>query len=249
MTGEADEPRIVSLAPSITATLEALGATAALVGVTTHCDVDTARTVGGWLNPDLDRVAELDPDLVCTSDALQADLAADLRERGYDVVHREPATLEDVLAGFEALGSAVGRPEAGRALASASRDRLGAIDEEAPADFADRPIVYCEEWSDPPMVAGNWVPDAVRAAGGRYPFVEPGQRSREIDGEAVAAADPDHVVLHVCGHGDRVDPKTVSDRDWNVDAPVHVLDDSLLNQPSPKLFDGIERLAELLHDD
>ncbi|TKX53086.1 cobalamin-binding protein [Halorubrum sp. SP3] len=206
--------RVVSLAPSATATVAALGAADRLVGVTAHCELSddpdagsahgegSPTVVGGWLNPDLDRVVDLDPDVVLTSDALQADLADDCRDR---------------------------------------LDRIA----DAVAD-RPRPTAYCEEWSDPPMAAGNWVPDAVRAAGGRYPFVDPGERSREVDPAAVARADPDHVVVHVCGHGDRVDPATVAERDW-VDAPVHVVDDSLLNQPSPALIDGVERLAHLLH--
>ena len=254
-------PRVVSLAPSATATVTALGGTDALVGVTQHCDppsnagsahaeqggdaADRPETVGGWLNPDLDRVADLDPTVVLTSDGLQADLAEDCRERGFDVRHREPATLDEAIATFAARGDDVGRPAAGERIAAEARGRLDRV-AEAVAD-RPRPTVYCEEWSDPPMAAGNWVPDAVRAAGGRYPFVDAGDRSREVDLETVEAADPDHVVVHVCGHGDRVDPATVEGRDWNVDAPVHVIDDSLLNQPSPALVDGVELLAELLH--
>ena len=99
------------------------------------------------------------------------------------------------------------------------------------------------------MAAGNWVPDAVRVAGGRYPFVDAGERSREVDGAAVEAAEPDHAVVHVCGHGTRVDRTVITERDWAVDPEVHVVDDSLLNQPSPALIDGVERLAELFHPD
>ncbi|QUO47425.1 MULTISPECIES: cobalamin-binding protein [Halorubrum] len=252
-------PRAVSLAPSATATVAALGAADRLVGVTAHCDLaddpdagpangeEPPTAVGGWLNPDLDRVADLDPDVVLTSDGLQADLADDCRERGLDVAHREPSTLDEAVEGFAARGADVGRPDAGERLAADARDRLDRI-ADAVAD-RPRPTVYCEEWSDPPMAAGNWVPDAVRAAGGRYPFVDPGERSREVDPAAVERADPDRVVVHVCGHGDRVDPATVAERDWAVDAPVTVIDDSLLNQPSPALLDGVERLARLLHPD
>ena len=248
-----EPPRVVSLAPSATATLSALGAAECLVGVTHHDDPpDDAGSahgtdpvaVGGWTTPSIDRVEELAPDIVFTSDGLQAAVADACRDRGLEVDHREPATLDDVLAGFLARGAAVGRPEAGERLAADARRRLDAV-ADAVAD-RPRPVVYCEEWSEPPMAAGNWVPDAVAAAGGRYPFVERGERSREVDPAAVAAADPDHAVVHVCGHGDRVDPATVADRDW-IDAPVHVLDDSLLNQPSPALIDGVERLARLLH--
>lgn len=252
-------PRVVSLAPSATATIAALGGDDTLVGITHHCDPSPDAgsahgpdsrppvAVGGWLTPSLDRVADLDPDVVLTSDGLQSDLADDCRERGFDVRHREPATLDEAIATFAARGEDVGRPEAGRRLADSARRRLDRV-ADAVAD-RPRPTVYCEEWSDPPMAAGNWVPDAVRAAGGRYPFVDPGDRSREVAVETVETEDPDHVVVHVCGHGDRIDPATVEDRDWTVDAPVHVIDDSLLNQPSPALIDGVERLARLFHPD
>ena len=241
MTGDC---RVVSLAPSATATLAAMDATDRLVGVTAHCDLDRP-VVGGWLNPEFDRLADLDPDVVCTCDDLQAEIRDDLRDRGYEVVHTAPTRLDEVLDSFETLGRAVGRPNAGRRLETEARRRLDRV--AAHVDGRERPVVYCEEWSDPPMAAGNWVPDAVAAAGGTSPFVDAGERSREISEATVTAADPDHVVLHVCGHGDRVDPDTVSSRGWDLDAEVHVVDDSLLNQPSPRLLDGIETLAELFH--
>ena len=249
-----DVPRVVSLAPSATATLSAMGAAELLVGTTAHCDPpDDAGSahgvepdpVGGWVTPSIDRVAGLEPDVVFTSDGLQSEVVAACRDRGLDVDHREPATLDDVLDGFVARGGAVGRPEAGERLAAAARERLDRVAESI--SERPRPVVYCEEWSDPPMAAGNWVPDAVRVAGGRYPFVDAGERSSEVEPGTVEAADPDHVVVHVCGHGDRVDPESVAGREWIDDASVHVVDDSLLNQPSPALIDGVERLAALFH--
>ncbi|MFC6988099.1 cobalamin-binding protein [Haloplanus sp. GCM10025708] len=239
--------RVVSLAPSATETLSAMGVGDRLVGVTTHCpDVASdPAVVGGWLTPDYDRVAALDPDLVCTSDALQADVRDDLRERGFRVSHDDATTLDGVLDGFVELGRAVGRPDAGERLAADARERLARI--AARVDGADRPVVYCEEWSDPPMAAGNWVPDAVAAAGGRYPFADSGERSREVAREAVERADPDHVVLHVCGHGAKVDAARFRDRGWDVDAAVHVVDDAYLNRPAPTLIEGVGRLADAFH--
>ncbi|WP_253738443.1 helical backbone metal receptor [Halohasta salina] len=241
--------RIVSLAPSATATLAALGVDNRVVGVTGHCELDRP-VVGGWLNPDYDRLAELSPDLVCTSDGLQAEIRDELRDQGYDVFHHEPSRLDDVLAGFESLADAAGCPEAGVDLRADAEARLAAVDERVGRALADgeaRPVVYCEEWSDPPMAAGNWVPDAVEAVGGQYPFVAPGERSQEVDRDTVAAADPDHAVLHICGTGEQVSPSRLGDRGWELDAAVHVVDDSLLNQPSPRLIEGIELLAERLY--
>ncbi|MFC5367950.1 cobalamin-binding protein [Salinirubrum litoreum] len=243
-TPRSDGPRVVSLAPSATATLSAMGAGEVVVGVTDHCSLDRP-SVGGWLTPDYDRLAALDPDLVVTCDDLQASIRDELRDQGFEVVHTEPTTLSEVVESFAELGETVGRSEAGRRLADDCRDRLGAVREAVPDDPAERPTVYCEEWSDPPMAAGNWVPEAVETAGGRYPFCESGERSREVTAEEVSGADPDHVVLHVCGHGESTDPETVSARGWDLDAEVHVLHDDLLNQPSPALIDGVERLAGL----
>jgi iron complex transport system substrate-binding protein len=244
-----------------------MGAGDAVVGVTAHCPLDRPQ-IGGWLNPDYDRLAGLDPDIVCTADPLQADIRDDLVERGYEVCHVEPDSLDAVIESFRTLGAAVERPDAGAALAAEARDRLAAVRDRVPGlargsnrpqesdatnvragtDADDpRPVVYCEEWGDPPMAAGNWVPDAVAAAGGRYPFCDPGDRSQEVTRERVERADPEHVVIHHCGHGDHADPDLLADRGWELDAEVHVLDDDLLNQPSPALFDGIETLADLFH--
>ena len=187
--------RIVSLAPSATATLAALGVADRVVGVTTHCDLDRP-VVGGWLNPDYEDLADRSPDLVCTSDGLQGEIRDELRDRGYDVFHHEPSRLDDVLAGFESLAEAAGCPAAGVDLRADAEERLAAVDDRVDRALDaghERPVVYCEEWSDPPMAAGNWVPDAVAAAGGRYPFVAPGERSQEVDDEAVAEIGRAHV--------------------------------------------------------
>ncbi|WP_435063139.1 helical backbone metal receptor [Halobaculum sp. EA56] len=257
--------RIVSLAPSATATVAALAAAGSpdggrtshgldvvdrLVGVTRACDPPAGAdptVVGGWPNPDLDAVERLDPDAVLTCDPLQRETAGALRERGLPVTHAEPTRLTDVFEYVASVGDAVGGPGAGERLADECRERVARVREAVPDDPAERPVVYAEEWGDPPMAAGNWVPDAVAAAGGRSPFVAPGERSAAADREAVEAADPDHAVLHWCGEDREPSGTELADRGWDVDATVHVVDDSLLNQPSPRLIDGVETLAGLLH--
>ena len=241
--------RIISLAPSATATLAAAGLAERVVGVTAHCELDRP-TVGGWLNPDYERLAELSPELVCTSDRLQGEIHEELKARGYNTFHHEPSRLTDVLEGFESLPKAAGAAAAGRELRESAERRLTAVDERVEARLAEgasRPTVYCEEWSDPPMAAGNWVPDAVEAAGGRYPFVTPGERSQEVDREIIEGVDPDHAVLHICGTGSQVRADRIHNREWAVDPAVHVFDDSLLNQPSPHLIRGIEQLSRRLY--
>jgi iron complex transport system substrate-binding protein len=237
--------RLVSLAPSATSTVQALGAADRLVGVTEHDDLDDVPVVGGWLTPDLDRLDDLDPDLLLTADPLQQEIRDAVADRGYRTFHHEPITLDEVLGGFAAIGEAIGLPEAGQSLARANRDRIEAIRAATPDDAAARPVIYCEEWPDPPMAAGNWVPEAVTIAGGRYPFNDPGARSKPIAPETVTNADPAHVVVHHCGFGQDA-TADVTGR-WELDADLHVIDDGLLNQPGPRLIDGVERLADLIH--
>ncbi|QGN08087.1 cobalamin-binding protein [Halorhabdus sp. CBA1104] len=236
--------RIVSLAPSATAIVRALGRDEQLVGVTAHCGLEEVSQIGGWLNPDVGAIAELDPDLLLTNDSLQAELRDELRDRGFDVAHEEPTTLDDVLTSFRTIGDAIGRPDRGARLEQRAREYVAAVDAATP-DGEDRPVVYCEEWGEPPMAAGNWVPEAVRVAGGRYPFVESGERSREITGTTVEDVDPDHAIVHHCGAAEpTVAP--LEARDWEIDATLQAIDDSLLNQPSPTLLAGIERLARVI---
>ncbi|WP_136689326.1 helical backbone metal receptor [Halorhabdus amylolytica] len=236
--------RIVSLAPSATSIVRTLDASDRLAGATAHCEAGDVPSVGGWLNPDFETIEKLDPDLLLTNDQLQADLRDDLRNHGFTVSHEEPATLEDVLWTFRTIGEAIGRPEEGARLEARAREYVETIRNVTPDD--DRPVVYCEEWGDPPMAAGNWVPDAIRVAGGRYPFVEPGERSQEIDGQEVENADPDHAIVHHCG---AAEPSTrpLVEREWRLDAELHAIDDSLLNQPSPRLLEGLGTIAERLH--
>ncbi|WP_348611888.1 helical backbone metal receptor [Halobaculum rarum] len=244
--------RVVSLAPSATATVAALDATEALVGVTHACEPwdsgSRPPVVGGWPNPDLDAVEGLEPTVVLTCDPLQRETATALRDRGLEVVHAEPTRLADVFASVADVGASIGRGDAGERLASDLRDRVDRVRAAVPQDSAERPVVYAEEWGEPPMAAGNWVPDAVSAAGGRCPFVPAGERSREVDAAAIERADPDHAVLHWCGADREPESEPLADRGWDIDPAVHVIDDSLLNQPSSRLVDGIEILAELLHD-
>ncbi len=232
--------RLVSLAPSATRVVEALEAGDRLVAVTAH-DAP-ASDVGGWLTPDLDAVAAAEPDLVLTTDALQAEFAEQLHERGLEVAHFDPRTLADVEGYIRQLGRAIGRGQAADDLAARFRTRLERI--RTQQDEGSRPVVYCEEWDEPPMAAGNWIPELVGVAGGRYPFCEPGERSHPVDVDEIAAAEPEYALVHHCGRDD-VSAACVRDRGWEI-PHVHALPDDLLNQPGPQLAEAAARMATIL---
>jgi iron complex transport system substrate-binding protein len=120
-----------------------------------------------------------------------------------------------------------------------------------------RPRVAVVEWLDPPMAAGNWVPELVALAGGDDVLGRSGGHSHWIGWEDVARADPDVVILAPCGFTrDRTVAEATTAPIWNHLAPLRatragrlfVVDGHhLLNRPGPRLVDSLEVIAQLLH--
>jgi iron complex transport system substrate-binding protein len=198
------------------------------------------------------------PDLVLTQDlchvcALPSERITDALARldsAAQVTTLDPHSLDDVLSSCVTIAAAAGVPERGAALVAALRSRLGAV-----ADLVGqrpRPRVAMLEWVDPPFAAGHWVPDLVTAAGGESVLGLPGGRSVEVDWSAVAAARPEVVVVGPCGYGlsaAAAQAASVLDR-LPGGAPVWAIDaNGLVVRPGPRLVDGVEALASVLHPD
>jgi iron complex transport system substrate-binding protein len=197
-----------------------------------------------------------EPDLVLTQDlchvcALPAQRVTDaLLELGSAarVTTLDPHSLDDVLRSIVSIADAAGAPARGRSLVDALRSRLRAVAEQVAG--RPRPRVAMLEWVDPPFAAGHWVPDLVTAAGGESVLGVPGGRSVQMTWPALTAAEPDVVVVAPCGYGldaacqqaSMVLPRLPPDVPvWAIDA------DGLVVRAGPRLVDGIEALAALLH--
>ena len=198
---------------------------------------------GGWVSgPRFDVIESMDPDFILTSDRLQRKVRDSLQEKGYDVRHFEPESLEEVYKSIKSIGDLLNAEEKAEEVVREMKAEIGSIDLEGVC-------VYCEEWSDPAMVSGNWIPFLVREIGGKYP-IQSG-RSREIDMRDLAGFNPEYIFLNTCG--DRKADKTeVTNREELKNTlavkkgNVFHLDDSLLNRPSPKLVEGAKKIEELV---
>jgi iron complex transport system substrate-binding protein len=164
------------------------------------------------------------------------------------VVVLDPHTLEDVLDGISAVGRAAGVEDRADRCLGSLRARLAAVADRTAG--LPRPRVFVLEWPDPPFLAGHWVPDLVAAAGGEAVLARSGQRSVPTTFEAIADADPDVVVVASCGFdldGTSSHAAEVLSRlpwraaVWAVDA------NAVMVRPGPRLVDGVEVLADLLH--
>ena len=276
---------MVSLLPSATEIVYALGLGDQLVGVTFECDEpararrDKAVVVGGrdtsGMSPgaidayvrarlaagqDLytmqaDALAALAPELILTQDlcrvcalpAGQVEEALSYLGCTAEVVSLDPHRLDDVLATILTVGHHAGaRPQAAQ-LVAALRERLAAVARRVAGQR--RPAVAVIEWTDPPFTAGHWVPDLVTAAGGRPVAAAPGQRSVQATWEQVRAAGPEVVVVAPCGfHLDDAAAQAELAARHLPGVPVWAIDaDGLVVRPGPRLVDGVEALAAILH--
>jgi len=206
------------------------------------------------LEPDLVVTQELCP--VCAVSSAQVDGATAALRRCPEVLSLDPSRLEDVVADVLHLGERVGRPAAAAALVDSLRARLDAVERRVRG--STRPRVAALEWLDPLFTAGHWVPQMIAVAGGRDALgTVPGESSRRIEWSELAAADPDWIVAMPCGldaaGGARELARCASRPEWptlraaRAGRLVAVDANGCFSRPGPRLVDGIERLAALLH--
>ena len=165
-----------------------------------------------------------------------------------EVLQIDPQTLSDVLESISTIATAANVTQRGVDFVDSLRKRLTNILDAV--HELPRRRVFILEWIDPPFGAGHWVPDLVVAAGGEPVLAHPGDRSVATTWEAITAAQPEIVVVAPCGFGleqacdqahlilDLV-PETAEV--WAIDA------DAVMVRPGPRLVDGVEALASLLH--
>jgi iron complex transport system substrate-binding protein len=215
-----------------------------------------------WLDDVEFRAAQ--PDLVITQQLCDVcaitptalETALKTMARPVEVLSLQPSTLEDVLLDIERIGRAVGREAMSRKLVAGLRSRLLKIKERL-AGKVHRPRVACLEWLDPLYLAGHWVPDMIAEAGGLDILGNAAGKSKPISLVQVALTAPEVIILAPCGFTARRTvrefealalpelwaqfPVLRASRVFAVDAAAY------FSRPGPRLIDGIERMAALIH--
>jgi iron complex transport system substrate-binding protein len=257
---ECDYPAEARTRPILTGSALAPGMTAAEV------DAAVSSQVGSGLSLytlDEARIAGLDPDVivtqqlcpVCAVSTEQVGDAVRPLPRCPELVSLDPQTIGEVFADIHRVGEVTGRTaEAGALLADLDR-RLAAV--RARVAGRPRPRVLALEWLDPPFAGGHWVPEMIDLAGGLDVIGTPGGHSARLTWGEVAAADPDVIVAMPCGFdeaGAGEQLGTVAGRpEWQSlravrGGQVHPVDaNGCFSRPGPRLVDGVERLARILH--
>jgi iron complex transport system substrate-binding protein len=281
--------RIVSLVPSATELLFALGLGDEVIAVTHECDyplgaLELPRVTRDVLEPGLsareidaavrertqrgeaiyaldeEHLAELEPDLivtqaVCEVCAVAYDDVVAMAERMDDpprVISLDPSTVGEVLGTARTLADATNRREAGVALVHEASGRIDRV--RLAVRGAPRPRVAALEWLDPVFVAGHWTPQLIDYAGGEDALGFAGERSRTAEWAEVAAAEPDVVVVMPCGYDAARSLQEAEDHRAELEElgareVVAVDASAYFSRPGPRLVDGLEALAHLLHPD
>ncbi len=281
--------RIVSLVPSATEMLFALGAGDQVVAVTHECDypveaLDLPKVTRDVIGPGLaadeidaavralteqgKAIYELDereltalqPDLIvtqalCAVCAVSYDDVRAVAERmdpQPEVISLDPKTLGEVLGDVRTLAQAIDAKDAGVALIE---DAAARIDRVRLAVRAVDPVpVAALEWLDPVFAAGHWTPQLIEYAGGFDVLGLPGEHSEQVTWEQVADAHPEVIVAMPCGYdAERAQEEayTYADELAEVGAQRIVAVDAAayFSRPGPRLVDGLELLAHILHPD
>jgi iron complex transport system substrate-binding protein len=247
------EMRIVSLAPSATSILSAIGSKRLLVGVTKWCcdvaDVRGLPQVGDcWHMESVADVVSLRPTLVIGSVPYKQETVAKLLEQRLTFLAMNPRTLEDIYADIRLLGGITRRAAAAEALIRKMRAEFAKIGRAAKTSKR-RLRIYCEAWPNPRISSPPWVAEVAEICGAEM-IVPAGATVSE---EQVADARPDVIVLAWAATGGKSDPgQTYKIAAWE-DVPairdrrVHVVRDELLNTPGPPLMRGAMELWKLLN--
>ncbi len=286
--------KIVSLLPSATEIVCALGLEENLVGITHECDFPahiTARPAltasrishetmsskdidhavrsqldghGSIYDLDTNQLEELKPDLIITQELCDVcavnyktvSKAAKIYAAGAKVVSLEPNTIDDILENIKTVGDLTNTRQKAENVVTGLQNRIDTLREKT-ANIAKRPNVFMLEWLEPPFAPGHWVPEQVEIAGGFPILGKPGERSVTTTFEAIRESNPDVMVLIPCGYYTddilRQLENTVFPLNWKditaVKAgAVWALDaTSYFSRPAPRVVDGAEILAKILH--
>ncbi len=248
--------RLVSLAPSVTETLFALGLGERIVGVTDYCDyppeAKTKSRVGNVLNPSLEAILALRPDLVLGSpDANRIETADRIERLGIPVYGVRARSLDETFASVEDLGRLLGRAAEAQRLVESLRARLRAVERRVTG--RERPKVLFVVWYRPLTTAGgkSFVNDVIRRAGGVSIAEDLEPEWPRMSLEEALKRDPD-VILFPRTEAFAPDPAEF-DRlsGWREMRAVrnrrmHFVSDSIIRS-SPRLLDALEEVAAILH--
>jgi iron complex transport system substrate-binding protein len=254
----AEVKRIVSLAPSLTEIVFALGKGGGLAGDTDFCDYPPEATrkphVGGPVNPNFEQIVALRPDLILATSINRRETVDALDRLGLPVFLTDPHSVDEMIASVEHIGAALHSEESAAPLVNDLRARLADLDRHL-AGAPSRKVLFVV-WTDPliSIGRGTFIADALRHAGAQS-VVETAAEWPRINLEEMVRLQPDYLVFASAHAGDtQHDIDALRTRPgWRELGAIRrgniVVISDAINRPAPRMVDAIEQLARALHPD
>jgi iron complex transport system substrate-binding protein len=246
--------RVVSLAPANTEIAFAIGAGDKLVAGTSYDDYPAAAKalpkIGDFASPSVEKIVSFQPDLVLATGGIQAGLRAKLESLGIKVFVVNPSTLDGVYSDLTALGRLLGVSGKATSVVAAMKQRAAAVEQKVAG--LPKPTVFVEIYSKPLMTAGTgtFIDNLISLAGGTNVGDTAGSGYPSFSEEVLLKDNPD---VYIATTGSMASPGQIAKRSGYSalkavkDGRVYVIDDDLLVRPGPRLIDGLEQLAQMIH--
>lgn len=255
--------RIVSLLPSLTEMIYAVGAGSRVVGVTEYCtfppEASGLPKIGGYVprSMSLESIVALRPDLVLAAGDIQQPVIDELRRLGLRVETIVARDVQGVLEGIRRTGRLLGQDAEAEATVAGIEDDLDTLQQRlATLEDTDRPLVFYEVWHEPLMTAGgrSFISQLIEMAGGQSLFHEVDREYFQVSFEDLIHRRP-QVILGAAIEGGMGDlGQLVTQPGWR-ELPavqhgrVHAIDGDIVSRPGPRLAEALERIARHLHPD
>lgn len=247
---EAAPSRIVSLAPSITENLFALGVGENVVGVTAFCDYPAEAAekvvIADAVSLNLELLLSLEPDLIVGDSTLVQAHLNQLEELGLPIFAVGPTTLEEIQVSLVDLGAAVGRAEEGKLLAEKMQKRLEALTVKVERPF--RPKVFVEIWHEPLMTAGpgSFMHELIILAGGENIASDAKNPWPLYSEELVIKKNPQVLILTGFNREEVLKRTAWQDISGIKQGLAFEVDPDLYARSTARLLDALEEMIEIL---
>ena len=252
--------KIISLAPSNTEILFALGLGDRIVGVTTYCnyppEATTKPNIGDYNTPNLEEIIAKEPDLVLATEVHQTTLIPQLEAQGITVIGLSPKTIDQVMDSITLVGQITGQVDEAASLVNDMQERINAIkDKTRELSEAQKPRVFYIIWHDPIWTTGaNTFADALIQIAGGVNIAGQLEGYVDISLEAVIAANPQVIIAGVgMGTGEdapleymKTEPR-LEGLDARQNNSIYGVNMDIVGRPGPRIVDALEEFFRLIH--
>ncbi|HPS92073.1 MAG TPA: cobalamin-binding protein [Methanothrix sp.] len=255
--------RIVSLSPSNTEILFALGLGDKVVGATKYCnyppqvkeleDAGKIVIVGGYVDPDIETILSLHPDLVLASRTRSTEAVSLLDKEGTATFVTDPKNLTDIIRSIESIGKITGSEAEASRLCDQMQSRIDAVSEKT-SSLSKMRVLYIV-WHDPVKTAGAgaFEDELIEKAGGVNIFHDLSSYA-QVDPEAIAVRNPE-VIIACSGMGSGADGPTqwaktekgLNQTDARKNGRIYQAEGDIITRAGPRIVDGLEMVAKFIH--